>query len=88
MLRVALSTGRVADSRHRWERGTLPPYVDLPALADSMRNLHRLEASESQSDLYAHAPDEPAAQRPLQLRAPYAVSASARARRSSATHAR
>lgn len=44
--RVALLTGDAADSEQHRERETLPPYVDLPALAESLSNLHRLEAGE------------------------------------------
>ena len=62
--RVALLTGDAADSKHHWERETLPPYVDLPALAESLGNLHRLQAAEGVDELlFAHELESSAPQR-------------------------
>lgn len=53
--RTVLITGDAADSEQHWERGALPPYVDLPALATSLDNLHRLEAGEGVDQvIFAH----------------------------------
>ena len=53
--RTALLTGDAADSEQHWARETLPPYVDLPALATSLDNLHRLEQAEDVDQvLFAH----------------------------------
>lgn len=53
--RTVLLTGDAADSEEHWGRRTLPPYVDLPALAISLDHLHRLEQAEGVDQvLFAH----------------------------------
>ncbi len=59
--RTALLTGDAADSEQHWDRETLPPYVDLPALATSLDNLHRLESDEHVDQvIFAHESARPA----------------------------
>lgn len=59
--RTVLLTGDAADSEQRWGRETLPPYVDLPAMAASLDYLHRLEADEGVDQvLFAHERGRPA----------------------------
>ncbi len=59
--RTVLLTGDAADSEQHWERQTLPPYIDLAALATSLDNLHRLEQAENvEQVVFAHESARPA----------------------------
>ncbi len=53
--RLVLITGDAADSAAHYQRETLPPYLDLPAVAQSLDNLHRIEQQEGVDQLiFAH----------------------------------
>ena len=54
--RLVMLTGDAADTGAHYRRESLPPYLDLPAVAKSLDNLHRIEQAEG-IDLVVFAHD-------------------------------